>query len=97
MTDPVLTVGVLLDGRRGRDDPPAARRGHVEVVRGLEVGLVEAGEEAMRREGLEVRIQVLEPVLGIDEPVQAGPARIECVVDVDLDAVVAVRAPRREP
>ena len=51
----------------------------------------------MGREGLEVRVQVLEPVLGIDEPVHAAAGRVEGVVDVDLDAVVAVRAPRREP
>jgi hypothetical protein len=57
--------------RRVGDHLPARRRGDLEEVAPLDVGLVEAREEAMGLVRLEVGVGVLRAVLGVDEAVEA--------------------------
>ena len=76
------------DDRRGRavgDDRPVGRGPHGDGVGPLEVGLVEAGEETVGLERLEVRVEVLRAVLGIDEVVEAVAAAVVRVLVDDLD------------
>ncbi len=54
-----------------RDDLPAGRHRDRELEGGLEVGLVEAGVDAVRVGGLEVGVEVTAAVHGVGEPVQA--------------------------
>ena len=56
---------------RVRDDLPVVRCGHGEGERGLEIGLVEAGEHAAGIDHLELRVEVHGLVDRIDEAVQA--------------------------
>ncbi len=72
--------------RRAHHDPVGRRiDGH--QVPGLDVRLVEAREEAMGLEGLEVGVDVLGPILGVHEPVEAVTRAVVCVsvLDPDLD------------
>ncbi len=56
--------------RHVRDHLPAVRHGDRELEGGLEVGLVEAGEDAVRVERLQVGVEVHAAVGGVGEPVQ---------------------------
>ena len=71
-------------GRVG-DDRPVGRGADRDRVGPLEVGLVEAGEEAVRLERLEVRVDVLRAVLRVDEVVEAVAAAVVLVLVGDLD------------
>ena len=66
----VAEVG-RLGGRRGRDDLPVAGRGDVEGEDGLEVGLLEGGEDATGVGHLELAVEVDPVVRRVDEAVQA--------------------------
>ena len=81
--------GQLLGGVQGPvggDDPPH-RGGDVEGPPGLDVGLVDAGPRPVGVVGLELRVQVDQPVLGVLVAVQPlARARVPAAgVDLDLD------------
>ncbi len=59
------------------DHRPGGRCVDRQPVRGLQVRLVEAREETVSGERLEVRVAVLLPVLGIDETMEPVPGRVE--------------------
>ena len=84
-------VGQRLAGHLGpgAHHRPVGRGGHRHAVGGLEVGLVEAGEEAVRRVGLELGVEVLGPVLGIEELVEALAGVVVGSLVGDPDLVVA--------
>ena len=63
---------------------------------GLEVRLIEAREQAVRREWLEIGIDVLETILGIDEVVESVTRGIEVVAVVDGDDVQRSQQLRRQ-
>ena len=77
-----------LGGRIVADDLPLRRRGHRQVVGRLEVGLVEAGQQAVRVVGLEVGVEVLRAVFGIDELVQPRADVVVVVAVADAHLVV---------
>ena len=72
-----------------RDHLPLGGRGHRQVVARLDVGLIEAGEEAVRAVGLEVGVEVLLAVLRIDELVEAVAGVVVLVLVADPDGVLA--------
>ena len=79
-------------------DFPLRRRGHGQVVGRLEVGLVEAGQQAVRVVGLEVGVEVLRAVFGIDELVQPRADVVVVVAVADAHLVVGgqIRAVEEE-
>ena len=57
------------------------------AVRRLQVGLVEAGEAAVRRERLQVGVEVRLAVLGIAEAMEAVAGEVERVLVLQLEAI----------
>lgn len=72
-------------------------RGHPHVKRGLEVGLVEAGEHALGVGGFELRVQVGLAVHRIDKPMQALAGIGVVAVGVDDDDVALGQSAHRIP
>ncbi len=93
---PVAKVADVRRRLRG-DDFPARGGRHQQPVGGLDIGLVEAGEDAVRRERLEVAVQVRRAVLGIDEVMEAIAGGVVGVLVLDDDAVVGAKVLRWEP
>ena len=79
------------------DDLPILRRGDGDVVGGLEVRLVEAGEHPLGVGGLELRIQVDLVVGGVDEPVQALAGMRVFAIGLDDQLVALGQAGQGEP
>ena len=79
------------------DDLPVERRDDVQRERGLEVGLVEAGEHPLRVGRLELRVEVDLPVLGVLEAVQALAGVGVAAVGGDDEGVLLGQAGQRQP
>ncbi|CKT50950.1 Uncharacterised protein [Mycobacterium tuberculosis] len=79
------------------DHLPVRGRGHPHVKRGLEVGLVEAGEHALGVGGFELRVQVGLAVHRIDKPMQALAGIGVVAVGVDDDDVALGQSAQRDP
>jgi len=81
-------------GRVG-DDDPVPRSFDRQAVGGLQVRLVEAGKELVGVVGLEVSVEIDEPVLGVLETVEARARVAVGVRESDLDLVVPYGQNRR--
>ena len=91
-----VAVLLRLGGGGVGDDLPRLGRGHGELERRLEVGLLEHGEHATRVGHLELRVQVDLAVDGVDEAVQAlAGVRVEAV-GVDDQLVLGGQALERD-
>jgi len=75
---------------------PFAGSAHGEAVAGLNVRLVEAGKEPVRFEGFEVGVEVLPPIFGVDELVEAVTRVVVLVLVLDLDGVLRAEGLLRE-
>ena len=77
------------------DHLPMRGRGDRDVVAGLHVGLVEAGEHPLGVGGFELRVQIDLAVDGIDEAMQALAGVGETAVRLDHQRVLLGQAPQR--
>ena len=71
-------------------------RGHPHIERGLQIGLVEAGEHPLGVGGFELRVQVGLIVHRVDEAVQALAGVGVAAVGVDDDHIVVGESPQRD-
>ena len=88
----------VLDRHRGAvgDHLPVRGRGHAQVERRLEVGLVEAGEHALGVGGFELRVQVRFVVDRVDEVMQSLTGVGVTAVRVDDEDVAILQPAQRD-
>ena len=83
------SVGLRIDGGKGTvgyDDIIRGRHDR-ELIRSLDVGLVETGKEAVGSVRFEIGVEVLFPVRGIDELMEAIAGMVKLVLVLDPNDV----------
>jgi hypothetical protein len=95
-THPLTRQFLRVDLAPGGDDRPLGGGRDTDGIPRLDVGLIETREHTMGRVRLELRVEVLGSVLGVDEPVETLAGRVEGALVGDVDTVRRLQCGRRQ-